>query len=1049
MTKNNILKILLSALMFAGCFFLRAQDLIITRPLEYPDALSNPFKGFRPGLNDAGDPAYPYPTLVRDYIRWNQIENDASDGVQKIIAFCNERWQGLEMLNVKVIPRVYIDWNSSDGNEYWPADLTPGDWSSQEFKDRVVNLIYKLGEAWDDDPRVAWVQTGIIGYWGEQENPVGVDEDGWAERIGAAYDSAFQNKQLVVRNQRHWDPYGYKWGVYWDSYGHPGQTSGSWTDIRNANAQGRYLTEIIEGEVAYNWGEGSFDPVYGGEPEITLNNSAFTGNMIDVIRELHCTGLGWISDYDLDGSLGTDPDSIRANASRMQKAFGYRFILSEYKGFSRADQGDTLELSFKVCNMGSAPFYKDWPVAFTLIDELTKQIIWTEIITDVDITHWLPGSNYNYTTRSYNNPAPEYQIDASLRIPTNIPTGQYLAGISIIDPSTHLPGIFFAIENFLAESQAQPLCRMGIGEALNGAPEVDPSVFGDPLADDARYYSLSETSEVHITYPSDGASFSPPASFPVYVTAFKKKGGSIDSLELYINDNLAGTLYAPPYIFDVFGLPAGVCSLEARAYDDEGSVMSDLSSVSIRIPGGLPWLENFNLADGTKSDTGETAWTSSRGGGVFEVSAGSFRVSDGINHIGEFVTEVIDISAAPVTVSLEVLANQGGLDKGQDFVKLFGIIDQGPEVLIDMVDGEESKTFSKSNITGNTLQLVIRGYTTYSGEVYLFDNLAVTYEVDPPTTELSIMVDGNGTVVPSEGIHSYYVGSMVSLTAIPYMGYEFDSWSGDLSGSSNPQDILMDTSKSVTVHFTELPKYTLNTSAVGGTILVSEQGELFYEGTLLTLTAIPDTGYRFTGWGGDLSGTENPLTFSIDGDKSVSAFFEKIPNYTLTIHAANGSVSVDPEGGTYPEGTLVSLTASPNAGYEFAGWSGDASGLENPQTITMNSDVYIEAEFDLIIAVPEYGLRDETYLGLNYPNPFITRTYIPYQLSSATHVKLSIYNMLGQQAAVLVNEYKNAGFYTAVWNVPDQEIKAASGAMHIYRLETDDKVYVKMLMHVK
>ena len=76
------------------------------------------------------------------------------------------QWAGFEAANVKVIPRVYIDWDSNPGNEYWPADLESGDWRSQEFKDRVVNLIYKLGEAWDNDPRVAWVQTGIIGLLG-------------------------------------------------------------------------------------------------------------------------------------------------------------------------------------------------------------------------------------------------------------------------------------------------------------------------------------------------------------------------------------------------------------------------------------------------------------------------------------------------------------------------------------------------------------------------------------------------------------------------------------------------------------------------------------------------------------------------------------------------------------------------------------------------------------------------------------------------------------------------------------------------------------------
>jgi uncharacterized repeat protein (TIGR02543 family) len=60
----------------------------------------------------------------------------------------------------------------------------------------------------------------------------------------------------------------------------------------------------------------------------------------------------------------------------------------------------------------------------------------------------------------------------------------------------------------------------------------------------------------------------------------------------------------------------------------------------------------------------------------------------------------------------------------------------------------------------------------------------------------------------------------------------------------------------------------------------------------------------------------------------------------------SGTVSVDPDQATYGCGELVTLTAIPDAGYEFTGWSGDLSGSENPATITMNSDKNITANFD-------------------------------------------------------------------------------------------------------
>jgi len=54
--------------------------------------------GFRPSLIDYDQ--YPYRTVIRDYIRWNEIENDAGDTVQKIRDFCNAEWANLPATNL-------------------------------------------------------------------------------------------------------------------------------------------------------------------------------------------------------------------------------------------------------------------------------------------------------------------------------------------------------------------------------------------------------------------------------------------------------------------------------------------------------------------------------------------------------------------------------------------------------------------------------------------------------------------------------------------------------------------------------------------------------------------------------------------------------------------------------------------------------------------------------------------------------------------------------------------------------------------------------------
>ncbi len=68
--------------------------------------------------------------------------------------------------------------------------------------------------------------------------------------------------------------------------------------------------------------------------------------------------------------------------------------------------------------------------------------------------------------------------------------------------------------------------------------------------------------------------------------------------------------------------------------------------------------------------------------------------------------------------------------------------------------------------------------------------------------------------------------------------------------------------------------------------------------------------------------------------------------YTLTVNAAGaGNVTLNPPGGTYNAGTMVTLTATPNSGYQFSGWSGDLSGSANPATITMNGNKNVTATF--------------------------------------------------------------------------------------------------------
>ncbi|WP_345156543.1 InlB B-repeat-containing protein [Pontibacter saemangeumensis] len=143
--------------------------------------------------------------------------------------------------------------------------------------------------------------------------------------------------------------------------------------------------------------------------------------------------------------------------------------------------------------------------------------------------------------------------------------------------------------------------------------------------------------------------------------------------------------------------------------------------------------------------------------------------------------------------------------------------------------------------------------------------------------------------------------------------------------------------------------YTLDVSTAGsGTVSKSPNQSSYAAGTEVTLTAAPAAGYAFSGWSGDASGTAYPLKLTMDANKSVTATFTPVQqaSYTLTVTTTgSGTVLKDPDQELYVDGSSVTLTATPAAGYAFAGWSGDATGAANPLSLTVSSDLSITATF--------------------------------------------------------------------------------------------------------
>ncbi|MGL6268039.1 MAG: DUF4832 domain-containing protein [Chitinophagaceae bacterium] len=422
------------------------QNIVTIYPEEYVHAIRNPLKGFR----SSPEKEHEYGTLFKSYLRWNELENAASDGVEKIIDVCNSKWYAIEEKNIKVIPRVYLAWPRKENG--WPADMKEGDYTSDQFKQRVIAFIKKLGKAWDNDSRVAYIEMGIIGEWGEMEFPDTKDEI--KEIIAAQFATSFQNKLVMIRWPNTYNDDVYNFGYYWDSWGHYDQR---YYGFMLNNVSPKWKTAVIGGEAAYDWGNWLIQP--GKNPDASLSIPAHRNYIIDEIRRVHGNHMGWIANYDHNN------DSVKIGAALVQKAMGYRFVISEVSYPKRIDKDLKFAISFKIKNTGSSPFYYNWPVEISLLDPISKQPVWKKTCTDLDIRQWLPGDKWDDVKDIYTIPAETFNINQIFQL-SGVPEGEYILALAILDPAGNRPGVKIAIKNYFNGGR-HPIGKVGVNKNIH------------------------------------------------------------------------------------------------------------------------------------------------------------------------------------------------------------------------------------------------------------------------------------------------------------------------------------------------------------------------------------------------------------------------------------------------------------------------------------------------------------------------------------------------------------------------------------------------------
>ncbi len=252
------------------------------------------------------------------------------------------------------------------------------------------------------------------------------------------------------------------------------------------------------------------------------------------------------------------------------------------------------------------------------------------------------------------------------------------------------------------------------------------------------------------------------------------------------------------------------------------------------------------------------------------------------------------------------------------------------------------------------------------------DDDPITTIPDDDTLGYNVVKDtvGNGSIaITPIDPGPYACGDDVTLSATPDNGWNFSLWSGDVNGVQNPITVPFEMGLMATANFSQAEQNVLDVTVNGNGTVTSDPAGIdcgaacsanFTEDSVVTLTATADPGFVFSGWGGAASGTNSVTNVTMDAAKSVVAnFVEQGAGNALTVQVfpvdgSGGSVTSDPAGidcgndcsETYVPGTDVELTAAPNPGYAFIGWSGAASGDSPVTNVTMSANQTVIATFD-------------------------------------------------------------------------------------------------------
>ena len=360
---------------------------VVVRPEAAPGPLDNPLKGWCP-YTDAKAIQQPY-SMVYMYASWKELE--PTRGKYEFDRWEKRAWAVPAAQGKHVVFRVYADypskpsgvpdWLKAEGVKFTKYDDHGGgqspDYDDPKLVAGLERLIEAMGRRYDGDPRVAFVQLGLLGFWGEWHTYPRLDLSPGAEterRVIDAYHAAFPHKLLMARTANR-DAGRRPWlGYHDDMFPEDTDNGQDWSFlavIRKAKRDDNWKRAAMGGEMVPNAASKWLGEGY-----------ARTREMID---RSHAS---WVGPY--CPALEDDTPESRSRSEALVRRLGYQFRLEEVRHPARIREGETLRVAIRGMNEGVAPFYYPWALKLALIGEEGK-VVWASHA-NCDIRGWLPGA---------------------------------------------------------------------------------------------------------------------------------------------------------------------------------------------------------------------------------------------------------------------------------------------------------------------------------------------------------------------------------------------------------------------------------------------------------------------------------------------------------------------------------------------------------------------------------------------------------------------------------------------------------------------------------